>query len=576
MSTDPLQCGESLRSRLRGLDGRSYRAYREIRGGYAFDGCAVHVDHVQGDPFAAPSLIRVRVPSSLTGFPASLFDTPTRRLAFEDFLARAVRDAIGPRPQRAGSGGSGAISIDAGGQQVLQRTAVVVTTDWVEARLQVGMPAAGRRILGREAERMLCDRVPQLARTGLTEASIEAAREFVDCVDDQEAIRARLPELGLVAFVADGSVLARESGASDRPLHGAVPFESPPTLRVEIPLPHGSSRTGLGVRRGVTLIVGGGYHGKSTLLDAIAHGVYPHIPRDGREGVVSDRSLVKVRAEDGRRVEQVDIDAFISGLPAGRSTRQFESDDASGSTSQAANIVESLEVGASGLLLDEDTCATNFMMRDARMQALIHREDEPITPFVERVRELYEHLGVSTVLVMGGSGEYFDAADTVVAMREFVPRDVTADARRIAAEFAPAPRSGLPSRPPLRQPTARVPLTPPVPQKPGKVAARGLDRISWGRESIDLRAIEQLVDESQTRAIARAIALCARSYIDGTRSLGEVLDELDRTLDERGCDALGALYRRAPDAHPGNFARPRRFEVAAAINRLRSLKMRRD
>ncbi|MFP8878697.1 MAG: ABC-ATPase domain-containing protein, partial [Myxococcota bacterium] len=378
MPTETLQDGESLRSRLRVLDGQSYRAYKEIRGGYAFDRCAIYIDHVQGDPFAAPSKLRVRVARNPAQIPDALFDNPVRRLALEDFLARCVRDAIGetrqrshPPRERRGSGGSGAISIDAGGQQILQRTAAVVTPDWIEARMEVGLPAAGRRILGRAAQELLCDALPQIADQGLAQLSLVSARRFVDCVENQEDIRDRLSELGLIAFVADGSVLPRENGASDRPLLGAVPFESPRSLRIEIPLLHPieinnherKTLCGLGVRRGVTLIVGGGYHGKSTLLRAIERGVYPHIPGDGREWVVSDRTLVKIRAEDGRRVERVDIDGFVSGLPGGRSTHHFDSDDASGSTSQAANIMESLEVGATGLLLDEDTSATNFMVR---------------------------------------------------------------------------------------------------------------------------------------------------------------------------------------------------------------------
>jgi len=578
-----LRNSEELRRILRAIDGRGYKAYKDLRGSYALDGLELHVDHVQGDPFAAPSRLRARVPQRVAGFPGALFATRARRLALADLLARRVRSAVARHAGgRRGSGKSGLVSVDAGGQEVLERTAVVVCEDFVEARLQVGLPAAGRRVLGREAEAVLLRALPLVAAASLHFESLDAdeVTRFVECVENQEALRARLPELGLVAFVADGSVLPRESGASDRPLPAekAVPFASPPSLRVEIPVPNpvdGSDRlAGMGVRRGVTLVAGGGYHGKSTLLRALERAVYPHVPGDGREYVVSDARLVKIRAEDGRRVEQVDISAFIRDLPQGRSTRAFESDDASGSTSQAANIVEAVEAGATGLLLDEDTCATNFMVRDARMQALVSAEHEPITPFLDRVRELYDRLGVSTVLVMGGCGDYFDVADGVVAMREFRPRDVTDAARDIAAKMVSERRSEALA--PFEGAAERIPepssFDPSRGRREVKIDARARDLVLFGREAIDLRGVEQLVDLSQTRAVGHALHLATQRFADGRATLAEVLGALDAFFDEQGLDELDPFHR--PGRHPGNFARPRRFEIAAAVNRLRTLRMR--
>ncbi len=579
---------DELRQILNRIDGRSYNAYHEIRGDFALDAFTLFVDHVQGDPFATPSKLRLRVDQSLAQLPEELFDNPVRRLAFEDFLARrvhrAARDDAKSGGERKGSGKSGVVLVDAGGQEVLQRTATVLAPEWVEVRLEVGLPANGRRILGREAERLLCDRLFAIAKASLVQPPTDEARHFVDCIENQEAIRGQLSSLGLIAFVGDGSRLPRESGASDRPLaaENVVAFEAPESLRIGIDLLHPveiggsvcSSIEGLGIREGVTLIVGGGYHGKSTLLDAIERGVYPHIPGDGREWVISDRSLVKIRAEDGRRVEKVDIDAFIRNLPQGRSTTAFESDDASGSTSQAASLVEALEAGASGLLLDEDTSATNFMVRDARMQALIQKQHEPITPFVERVRELHEALSVSTVLVMGGCGDYFDTADTVIALRDFLPLDVTEEARSIATNASSSRQTEAVD--PVGEVAQRIPLRGSIDasrgRKPVSIRARSLDQIEFGREEIDLRGVEQLVDRSQTRAIAAAIYFAAERLIDGDRTLRDVLDQFDELFDDRGLDELDPFYRAGH--HPGNYARPRRFEIAAAINRLRSLQMR--
>jgi predicted ABC-class ATPase len=571
---------------LQRIDGRGYKAYRDIQGAHALGDLSLHVDRVQGDPFAAPSKVRLRVPQRRAQLPEALFSNRTRRIAFEDHLARRVAIAIRREaPERRGSGKSGSVHIDAGGQEVLQRTAVLVTEEFVEARIEVGLPAAGRRVLGRAAESLLCRSLPRIAERALWRANLDEddARRFVECIENQEAIRARLDSMGLVAFVGDGARLPRESGACDRPLgDDAIPFVAPDTLRVHVPLcnpidgPDGpiSELSGLGIPRGVTLIVGGGYHGKSTLLRALERGVYPHVPGDGREWVVSDPYLVKVRAEDGRRVEKVDIQAFISDLPQGRATDAFSSDDASGSTSQAANIVEAIEAGARGLLLDEDTSATNFMVRDARMQALVHKQHEPITPFLERVRELSERLGVSTVLVMGGVGDYFAVADHVIMMREFSPIDVSAEAKRIAE--APGDERRVETTTPLGGVTHRIPLSrsfdPSRGRRDVKIDAKALDTILYGSDPIDLRFVEQLVDRSQTRAVGLAIHLACERLMDGQATLAEILDRLDAFFDEQGLDGLDPFHR--PEHHPGELARPRRFEVAAAINRLRTLRVR--
>jgi predicted ABC-class ATPase len=578
--------GDDLRRTLSRIDGRGYKAYREIRGAFDFGPVALHVDHVQGDPFAAPSKLRIRVAQAEAQLPTSLFRTPVRRAAFADYLARRVDRAIGmPGPGRRGSGKSGLISVDAGRQQVLERTAVRLEAGWVEVRLEAGLPAAGRRVLGREAAEMLCQELPEIARRSLFWSALpqDDATRFVELVENQEHIRAQLDDLGLVAFVGDGAILPRESGASDRPLRGdaAVPFRSPESLRVNMRLanpvtsPEGPLEeiAGMGIREGVTLIVGGGYHGKSTLLRALERAVYPHIPGDGREWVVSRRDLVKIRAEDGRRVERVDISSFIRDLPQGRNTMAFSSDDASGSTSQASNILEAIEAGARGLLLDEDTSATNFMVRDARMQALVSRQHEPITPFLERVRELHDALGVSTVLVMGGCGDYFDVADCVIMLREFRPRDATREAREIASRKPSGRRVEAGSA--LTGVTQRIPLPGSFDASRGrrevKVDASDLDRIRFGSDDIDLRHVEQLVDRSQTRAVGFAVHLAAKRFMDGEATLRQVVDRLEELFDREGLDELDPFHR--PGRHPGNLARPRRFEIAAAINRLRSLRV---
>jgi len=577
---------------LRRIHHKSYGAYRDIAGSYAFEGGSLHIDRVQRDPFADPSKLRLRVPMQQAQHPPELRDTRIRRTALGDCLARTFRDQASRSQNRRGSGKSGLIFIDAGGQEVLERTAIRIEDDFVEARIQVGLPAEGRSVSGDLAEEILCETLPKLANRVLCWSALdqEAARSFVYCIDNQEHLRQQLQAQGLVAFVGDGACLPRISGADDRPLAShVVPFHSPPSLRVTLPLLHPQCRpsssesespleahtqiTGMGIREGITLIVGGGYHGKSTLLQALEHAVVSHIPGDGREWVVTRRDAVKIRAEDGRRVAGVDISPFIRNLPSGKSTTRFFSDDASGSTSQATNIMEAMESGSSALLLDEDTSATNFMIRDARMQALIHESEEPITPFLHRVRELETRFGLSTILVMGGSGDYFDVADCTVRMRDYLPEDVTQEAQDLA-EHAPNP-ANVPQLTAIQAPGQRSPLPQGFKASKGRrevnINARELDQLLFGTQLIDLRQWEQLFDRSQTRAIGYLLYWAAQHSIDGKRSLPEVLQDIEDHLDGDGLEQLDPLHKQ--ETHPGCFARPRAQDIAAALNRLRSLEI---
>lgn len=307
------------------------------------------------------------------------------------------------------------------------------------------------------------------------------------------------------------------------------------------------------------------------MLQAIEVGVYNHIPGDGRELVVADPTAVKIRAEDGRSVAGVDISPFISNLPFSKDTRHFSTPDASGSTSQATNIQEALEMGCSTLVIDEDTAATNFMIRDARMQALVAKDKEPITPFISKVRSLYLNHKVSSILVIGGSGDYFDVADTVVMMESFSPRDVTAEARAIAQRFQTAEGASLmaaASAAPFGSVAARMPLELTATPELGKVATRSKALISFGDLDIDLSCVEQLTEKSQTRCIADSLVFLKSRMVNGTKTLSQLVEQLEAMWDAEGMDVL------APTMHYGHYARPRKFELAAALNRVRSLRIK--
>ncbi len=565
--------GEQLRETLRRIDGKPYGFYRDLKGSYDFGGYTLLIDYVQPDPFAPPSQAAVRVPQAAAGFPAGLFENPVRRAALEDCLTRHFfREAGRVVKGRRGTGHSGLLAIDRPSQEVLERTAISVDPVRVEARFVVGLPARGRRISGRQAEEIFFGEVPELVAKTLVASALdrEVLEKFVDTAEDADYIRRSLPEKGLAAFVGNGAILPRRSGVDDRPLEEgeAVAFQSPPGLEVEFECPRRGKVSGMGVPVGVTLIVGGGYHGKSTLLDAVEKGVYNHIPGDGRELVVTDASGVKIRAEDGRSISSVDISPFIRDLPRGIDTAAFFSADASGSTSQAAGIMEALEAGSRLLLMDEDTSATNFMIRDGRMQALVAKEKEPITPFIDKVRQLHRDLGVSTILVMGGSGDYFDVADTVIMMDEYVPQDKTEEARRVAEDFST--RRSFEGGESFGTVRDRRPIPGSIdprrgPRKKVKIAAKSRNLIGFGEEWIDLSAVEQLVDISQTRAIGDILHFALSNYIDGKRTLGEILDLVEGDLNREGLDAVSGYLK-------GNLARPRRLEIAAALNRLRTLR----
>jgi predicted ABC-class ATPase len=568
---------QRLKRILDRIDGRGYKAYQDIRGCFDFGRFTLFVDHVQGDPFASPSRMRIRVPQGVAGFSSNLFSTHSRNVALTDYLTRRFDEGIWKIAKgRRGSGKSGLIGIDLPGQEILQRSSMVCNNEYVEARITVGLPAAGRRILAKEAYELLAVELPQIVEFALIQKNLDPfpLRRHIEVCEDQDSLRSQLPKLGLVAFIGDGSLLPRRSGVDERPLSSeeSILFKSPPELEVSVDLPNQGRVLGMGIPEGVTLIIGGGYHGKTTLLKAIEKGIYNHIPGDGRELVVSIPDTVKIRAEDGRRIERVDISPFISGLPLGKGTRCFSTDNASGSTSQAANIIEALEIGGKLLLIDEDTSATNFMIRDKRMQQLVAKSKEPITPFIDKVRLLHKDYGISTIVVIGGSGDYFDVSDHIIMMDEYRPKDLTKEAKRVALSY----------------PTNRMeegggefgPIKPRIPDRRSfdpsrgkrevKISIKGRSQLLYGRHTIDLTYLEQLTDPSQTRFIGWAIYYLSQRYMDGRRSLKEMVDLL---MDEIEKGSLDILFEK--EGHiKGDLALARKYELAFAINRLRTLRIK--
>lgn len=465
------------------------------------------------------------MPWKETGLPDDYLQNDQRRIALCDFVTRVCADAIRSKHMHQslqGGGGwkapkGGAFNINAPGQEILPRTSAVVVEDAIELRFTTVLPAAGRTILGAEAHRILAIQLVDLVERSLLHKNLNQSklRAHVVSMERQSDLRAHVVSHGFLAFVANGSILPRASGSSAAPMEKAISFQSPLEMQVEFQLSDGSTIAGMAIPRGITLLTGGGFHGKSTLLKALEMGIYNHIPGDGRELVVTDPTAVKIRAEDGRRVMCTDISPFISNLPGGRQTAAFDTEDASGSTSMAANIQEALEAGCKTLLIDEDTSATNLLVRDERMRRLVYAE--PIDPLISKAKALYREHAVSTIIVIGGLGDWLSVADNVLLMDEYVPRYATTRAHQVVKELhstvlESAPYGTLPTR---RMQLSLSGLRTPYAVRKQFIALKPeqqdvVQDPSQAEAGIDLSCVEQIVEIGQTRLLAALLGVVHR------------------------------------------------------------------
>lgn len=561
-----------LKNKLESIHRKSYPAYKSLRGSYTFGDFVLSIDHVQGDPFAAPSSLHVELPLKKAGFPEKYLEKRHTKTALEDLILRSFSKALDQYSFKAkGSGKSGLISTSRPGPEVMRRTAVEFNNIALLVRFEVGFPANGRTINAQELEKILLEFLPQIVKTCLFYQSWEKAKiqACYELAENQQRIREVLEERKLVAFCANGSILPRKSGVSSQPLKDAIEFQSPESMEISIDLPFGNSIRGMGIPEGVTLIIGGGYHGKSTLLQALEQGVYNHVKGDGREYVITRADALKLRAEDGRAVSHLDLSLFIHDLPNGKDTHCFSTEDASGSTSQAAGVLEGMEAETSCFLIDEDTSATNFLVRDAFMQRVVSGDQEPITPFIARVRDLYEKVGISTILVAGSSGAFFHVADTIIQMDAYRPKDVKMSVEALLPEYPPADLCS--NAEPFTLPTEkRMFVMERKIKRHGrgereeriKTKVMGTDGFSIEHNIVDLRCVEQLIDVEQTAALA---AILKHIVKKGSicMEMQELVAEISTLLKKKGMAAFveGALSC--------GYAYPRKEEIYLMLNRFR-------
>lgn len=568
-----MKSSAELEKLLMSINRKSYPAYKDLRGSYQFPGYQFNIDHVQGDPFAAPSKVSIQVHKKLAGFPEEYYKEEYRRIALQDYLTRRFGKEISAYMfQAKGSGKSGLISVSRCGQEVLERTAFEIQDGNLLVRFEIGFPANGRTINAYELKKILFEYMPKVVEKSLYYRNLNAAdlKKKIELAEDQNFIRKELVTRRLVAFVANGSILPRESGVSQRPMKNAIVFEAPKSMEVELDLPYRGKIKGMGIPEGITLIVGGGYHGKSTLLKALEQGIYNHIAGDGREYVITSDNAVKIRAEDGRCVSHVNISPFINDLPNKKDTVNFSTEDASGSTSQAANVVEALQSGARTLLIDEDTCATNFMVRDELMQSVVSGDQEPITPFTLQARELYEKHGISVILVAGSSGSYFYIADHILQMDNYHTCDITEKVKKVIGEKKKINTENVPvNTESLFDKKVRRKL------KAGKLEKKrdqvkikqfGKDSFSIGRENVDLKYVEQLTDSEQTTTLSCCLKALLEEMEMRELDVEECVENLWKMLEK---DGLKSLCRG--NYLPVSMAQVRKQDIYACLNRYRGI-----
>lgn len=425
---------KELYRKLQSLAGKKYGLYKSLTqktwnlGDFKLD-----FIHVQGDPYAPASKIRLTAPFSSLGLSNDLINNFTRRLASSDFLLRRLHAAIeewNPKEEPV-------FTVIKPGQEVLVRNALWIENGNVQVYLQIKLPGNQRVIDAKNVAHLLTSVLPDLLTSSLYnfgDGFLEDIKKQIECLEIREALQQELSARGLTAFIPDGAILPRASGLSDEPLKEAIPFKSPADMKHTFDV-LGQSVSGMGIPKGITVISGGAYHGKSTLLLALEKAVYPHIPGDGREWVVIDETAMRIHSEEGRSVRGTDISYLVRDLPGGIKTDDFSTLSASGSTSEAANLLEAAEFGTTTFLIDEDTSAVNFLIRDARVRALLGADREPLVPLIDRIIQLKEH-GLNFLIVAGACGDYFQVADQVILVANYQHENATEAARQISDRFS--------------------------------------------------------------------------------------------------------------------------------------------
>ena len=557
---------KALYQKIRSLDGKPYGTYKNLATReWDFGDFVLEFIHVQGDPYAPASRVLLRAKLATLGYAPEWGSDFEHRLALSDFLYRR----LGRMVQERYPGKDAAVVFDTAGPEMLVRNSLWIDNGEIRACLQVRLPGEGRKIQAELAAEILTMVMPDLVAAGLyyTQGDEPAMQRHYRVLAERREILAQLDGRGLCAFVPDGAVLPRASGLSEMPLEGAVPFAAPAELAVTLNA-CGREIRGMGIPKGITVITGGAFHGKSTLLQALVRAVYPHVPGDGREGIVVDDTALRVGVEDGRSVRGTDLSMFVRDLPGGISTKDFSTLSASGSTSEAANLLEAMEAGARTFLIDEDSSAVNFLIRDVRVRKLLGDEREPLIPLTDRIRSLAS-AGMNFILVAGACGDYLDLADNIIVMTNYKAECAkstvsswkaegligsTVNARPFAAYMQPLQKHVRPASAVERQ---------------VKVKLAGDSLLQIGFLVADTSRLVTLVDKQQRLGagfmLLNMLQNAASNTAEGSAPAGDSVAGVAQKL----CDVVCNVgFRNLPQGMSREMSLPRAVDIACVAFRL--------
>ena len=554
---------KALYQKIRALNGKNYGLYKSLaEKSWDFGDFVLEFLHVQGDPFAPASRVLLKTSLQKLGYAPVWGSSFERRLALSDFLLRRLSAVVQEHfPEK-----NAPVAIENPGPEMLVRNSLWVDNGDLRVCLQVRLPGEGRKIESEAAAEILTMVLPDLVSASLYNDSSRAAQleAHYGVLADRVEILAELDKRGLCAFVPDGAVLPRASGLSEAPLKDAVPFVAPPEMAVTLEI-CGREIRGMGIPRGVTVITGGAFHGKSTLLQALTRSVFPHVPGDGREGVVVDETALRVGVEDGRSVRATDLSIFVRDLPGGVSTKDFTALSASGSTSEAANLLEAIEAGSRTFLIDEDSSAVNFLIRDIRVRKLLGDDREPLIPLTDRIRAIAQ-AGYSFILVAGACGDYLDLADNIVVMANYKAECAksTKPAESAEANFAPpAPRAFADYMQPLQKsvrPASAV-------ERQVKVKLAGDSLLQIGFLVSDTSRLNTLVDKSQRLGAGFLLLNLLQNAASNADSMAN--DSVSAAAGKL-CESIRNVgFRNLPQGLSREMSLPREVDIACVAFRLR-------
>ena len=551
---------KDLEKQLTQINKKGYKTYQQLKNIYQYPTYTLHLDYIQKDPYAKPSKAHITIKQDTHKIPEKLYNTPPRKTALETIITQKFHQETLKHKYNH----KAKITIPHNNQEILIRNNIEITKEKLTIYFNIGLPANGRRINSQEAQKLLNSILPQIIKNTCNYQKYDKEYLLKTVITNEDAtyIRNNLKQKKIVTFIANNSILPRKTGNNDKPLKTAKPFKTPETLKQEYITNNNTKIIGMGIPEGITIIIGGGYHGKTTLLESIQNGVYNHIYQDGREYTITDKTATKIKAENGRNIEKVNINSFISNTPNNINTKQFTTNNASGSTSQATNLIEAIEAGSKLILIDEDTSATNFMIQDPLMQEIITTQKEPITPLTDQIQNIKKQ-NISIIIVTGGTSQYLKYADTIIQMDNYQAQDITQKVKKILTKKK---QNYKPIEKKLEYTTRKPAKNCINPYKGRKKVTKNkeLNTILFGTEIIDIKDIEQLICHDQAQTISIILDYITK-YIDSKTSIKEIILQVDKDIQEKGLNIL------SKNNHSLVYVRP--IDIAAAINRIRSLKI---